>query len=199
MPGIDPSIVEHEIRTYPDARPIDPSIVEHEIRTYPDARPIRQKLRPINPRKVVVVKDEVENLLKAGFIYPIALTKWVSNPVPVDKKQGTICVCTDFQDLNKACPKDNYPMPFIDQIIDDCAGSEVFSFMDGFLGYNQIQIKPEDQHKIASICPWGTFAYKKMPFGFKKAAATFQREMNISFHDIKSIVESYLDDLPTHS
>ena len=70
-------------------------------------------------------------------------------PVPVDKKQGTIRVCTDFTDLNKSCPKDNYPTPFIDQIIDTCVGSEMFSFMDGFSGYNQIQIKLEDQHKTA--------------------------------------------------
>ena len=75
----------------------------------------------------------------------------VSNPIPVDKKQETIHVCTNFRDLNKYCPKDNYPMPFIDQIIDACAGSEVFSFMDGFFGYNQIQIKPKDQHKPAFI------------------------------------------------
>ena len=119
---------------------IDPSIVEHEIRSYPDAKPIQQKLRPVNPRKEVAVKAEVEKLLKAIFIYPITLTKWVSNAVHVDKKQGTIHVCTDFHDLNKACPKDNYPTPFIDQIIDACVGSEVFSFIDGLFGYNQIQI-----------------------------------------------------------
>ena len=100
----------------------------------------------------------MEKLLKAGFIYPIDLTEWVSNLVPVDKKQGTIRVYTDFIDLNKACHKDNYPTPFIDQIIDSCAGSEVFSFMDGFSRYNKIQIKPEDQHKTAFIFPWGTFA-----------------------------------------
>ena len=81
---------------------------------------------------MVAVKAEVEKLLKASFIYPIALTEWVSNLVPINKKQGTICICTDFRNLNKACPKDNYPTPFIDQIIDACAGSEVFSFMDGF-------------------------------------------------------------------
>ena len=86
-------------------------------------------------------KDEVEKLLKEDFIYPISLMEWVSNPVPLDKKQGTIRVCTNFHDLNKACPKDNYPMPFIDQIIDACAGREVFLIMDGFFGYNQIQIK----------------------------------------------------------
>ena len=112
--------------------------------------------------------------MKVGFIYPIALTKWVSNPVPVDKKQGTIRVSTDFQDLNKSYPKDNYPTPFIDQIIDAYAGSEVFSFMDGFSKYNQIQIKLEDQHKTTFICPWGTFAYKKMPSGLKNVGETFQ-------------------------
>ena len=110
-----------------------------------------------------------------------------------------IRVCTRFHDLNKSCPKDNYPTPFIDQIIDACAGSEVFSFMDGFSRYNQIQIKLEDQHKTTFICPWGTFAYKKIPFGLKYAGDAFQWAMNFSFHDIKSIVEPYLDDLPTHS
>jgi hypothetical protein len=145
--------------SYEEMPGIDPKIVEHEIITYPDAKPVRQKLRPVNPWKAAAIKAEVEKLLKAGFIYPIHLTEWVSNPVPVDKKQGTIRVCTDFRDLNKACPKDNYPTPFIDQIIDECAGCEAFSFMDGFSGYNQIQIKPEDQHKMAFICPWGTFAY----------------------------------------
>ena len=113
---------------------IDPSIVEHEIRTYPDAKPVRQKLRPVNPRKAVAVKAELEKLLRAGFIYPIALIEWVSNIVPIDKKQGMICVCTNFHDLNKECAKENYPTPFIDQIIDACAGSEVFSFRMGFLG-----------------------------------------------------------------
>jgi hypothetical protein len=118
---------------------------------------------------------------------------------PVNKKQGTICVCTDFHDLNKACPKDNFPTPFIDQIIDECAGCEAFSFMDGFSGYNQIQIKLEDQHKTTFICPWGTFAYRKMPFGLKNAGATFQRAMSFSFHDLKHIVEAYLYDLASRS
>ena len=75
----------------------------------------------------------------------------------MDKKQRTIHVCTDFRDLNHACPKDNFPTPFIDQILDECAGSEVFSFMDGFSGYNQIQSKPYDQQKTILICPLGYF------------------------------------------
>jgi hypothetical protein len=71
--------------------------------------------------------------------------------------------------------------------------------MDGFSGYNQINIAPEDQHKMNFICPWGTFAYRKLPFDLKNAGATFQRAMSYAFHDIKHIVQPYLDDLPAHS
>jgi hypothetical protein len=156
----------------------------------------RQKLHPVNPRKVTTIKVEVEKWLKAGFIYPVQLTQWVSNPVPVNKKQGTIRVCMDFHDLNKAYPKDNFPTPFIDQIVDECAGCEVFSFMDGFLGYNRYQT---EDHKTTFICPWGTFSYRKMPFGLKNAGATFQRAMSFSFHDLRHIVEAYLDDLASLS
>ena len=92
-----------------------------------------KRLRPVNPRKAVAIKAEVEKLLKAGFIYPIALTEWVSKPVPVYKNQGTIRICTNFRDLNKAYPKDNYPTPFIDQIIDACTGSKVFLVYGWFL------------------------------------------------------------------
>ena len=148
---------------------------------------------------MAAIKAKVEKLLKAGFIYPVPLTKWVSNPVSVDKKQGTIRVCIDFRDLNKACPKDNCPMPFIDQIVDECAGNEIFSFMDGLSSYNQITIHLEDQHKTSFICPWGTFSYKKMPFGLKNAGATFQRAMPYDFHDIKHVIKAYLDDLATLS
>ena len=93
-------------------------------------------------------------------------------------------MCIDFRDLNKACLKDNYPTPFIDQIIDECAGNEMFSFMDRFSDYNQISICLEDQHKTAFICPWGTFAYKKLPFGLKNVGATFQHAMSYAFHDV---------------
>ena len=102
-------------------------------------------------------------------------------------------------DLNKACPKENYPTLFIHQIIDACARSEVFLFMDGFSRYNQIQIKLKDKYKMDFIFQWGNFTYRKIPFGLKNAGATFQRAMNFSFHDIKNIVKSYLDDFPTHS
>ena len=114
------------------------------------------------------------------------------------KKKGTIRVCINYWDVNHACPKDNYPTPFMNQIIDDCAGCEIFLFMDGFSGYNQINICPDDQHKTAFIF-LGTFAYRKLPFGLKNVGATFQRVMDYAFNDIKHIVQSYLDDLSAHS
>ena len=93
---------------------IDPSIIVHEIKTYPDANPVRQKLRQVHLRKATTIKEEVEKLLKAGFIYPVPITEWVSNIVLVNKKQGTIRVCINFRDLSPACPKDKFPTPYID-------------------------------------------------------------------------------------
>jgi hypothetical protein len=100
--------------SYEEMPGIDPRIVKHEITTYPNAKPVRKKLLPVNPQKSEAIKAELEKLLKDGFIYPIQLTQWESNPVPVNKKHGTIHVCMDFRDLNKACPKDNFPTPFIE-------------------------------------------------------------------------------------
>jgi hypothetical protein len=185
--------------SYEEMPGIDPTIIVHEIKTYPRAKPVRQHLYPVHPCKAAAIKLEVEKLIKVSFIYPVALTEWVSNPVPIDKKGGSIRVCVDYRDINKSCPKENFPTPFIDQIVNDCVGSEIFSLMDGFSGYNQINIAPEDQHKMTFICPWGTFAYRKLPFGLKNAGATFQRAMSYAFHDIKHIVQPYLDDFPAHS
>jgi hypothetical protein len=185
--------------SYEEMPGIDPTIVIHEIKTYPDAKPVWQCLHPVHPRKAAAIKLKIEKLLKADFIYLVALTDWVSNLVPIDKKQGTIRVCIDYRDINKSCPKDNFPTPFVDQIVDDCTGSEIFSLMDGFSGYNKINILPEDQHKTTFICPWGTFSYRKLPFGLKNVGATFQCTMYYAFHDIKHIVQPYLDDLPAHS
>jgi hypothetical protein len=100
--------------SYEEMLGIDPAIVVHEINTYPTTKPIWQRLRPVHPRKVAAIKLKVEKLLKDGFIYPVALTEWVSNPVPIDKKGDNIRVCVAYRDINKACPKDNFPTPFVD-------------------------------------------------------------------------------------
>lgn len=121
---------------------IDPLIVEHEIKTYPNAKPVRQRLHAVNPRKAPTIEAEIENLLKASFIYPVPLMEWVSNPIPIDKKQGAIRICTDFRDLNRACPKDNFPTPFIDWILDECAGSEVFPLWMAFSDTIRYKLNP---------------------------------------------------------
>jgi len=89
------------------------------------------------------------------------------------KKQGTIRVHVNYRDVNQACPKENYPTPSIDQIIDECTGCEIFSFVDGFFRYNQINIHPLYQSKFAFICPSATFAYPKLPFSLKNAWENF--------------------------
>ena len=144
----------------------------------------------------LLVKKEIENLLEVGFIRSIDYSEWMANIVPVKKPTSEIRVCTNFKDLNKACPKDDFPLPNIDMIIDSLARYEMLSFMDGFLGYNQIKINESDQHKIAFRTPWGNFCYKVMSFGLKNAGATYQRAMIAMFHDfIHKIVEVYVDDI----
>lgn len=108
-------------------------------------------------------------------------------------------MCVDYHDLNKGCPKDNYPTSFIDQIIDDCVGIEIFSFIHGFFGYSYINIHQEDQHNMSFIFPWGTFSYQKLPFGLKNDGATFQWSMSYVFDDMKNIVQTDLDDLLSNS
>lgn len=184
--------------SYEEIPGIYPSIIEHELKVYENLRPVQQRLRPFHPRKTTAIETEVEKLLSVDFIYPFPLTEWVSNLVPVEEKKGTICICVDYHDLKTACPKDNYPTLFIDQIIDDytCCDS---SFMDGFSSYNQIAIKHADQHKTTFIDPWGTFVYRKIQFGIKNVGTTFQRDNDYAFHDIIHIVQAYLDDLLSHS
>jgi hypothetical protein len=106
---------------------------------------------------------------------------------------------TDFHDINHACPKDNFPTPFIDQIIDDCVSHEEPSFMDGFFGYNQFQIHLADQYKTSFTTLWGTFSYRFMHFGLKNTGAMLQRAMTYVFHDLAYIILAYLDDLTTRS
>jgi hypothetical protein len=134
--------------SYEEIPGTDPNIVLHEIKTYLNSKLVRQRIRPVHPHKVIAINLEVEKLIKVGFVYLVALPDWVSNLVPVNKKQGMIYVCVYYRDINKDCPKDNYPTPFIDQIVDDCVESEIFSLMDSFSNYNKINILPMDQHKI---------------------------------------------------
>jgi hypothetical protein len=116
--------------------------------------------------------------------------------VVVPKKDGKIRVCVDYRDLNKASPKDDFPLPHIDILVDNTARNATYSFMDGFSSYNQIRMAEEDKEKTTFLTPWGTFCYKVMPFGLKNAGATYQRAMVTLFHNMMHReVEVYVDDI----
>lgn len=130
------------------------------------------------------MSQEVKKLLVAGFIRPIQHPRWLSNIVPVKKKNGQIRCCVDFCNLNKACLKDEFPLHNIDLLVDSAAGSFMFLFMDGYSGYNQIRMAAKDAEKTAFRTPIGNFYYTVMPFGLKNTGATYQRIMTAIFHDI---------------
>ena len=126
--------------------------------------------------------------------------QWLANIVPVPKKDRKVRICVDFRDLNKAYPKDDFPLPHIDVIVDSAASSAMYSFMDGFSGYNQIMMAVMDKIKTAFITEWGMYCYKVMPFGLKNAGATYQRATTALFHDMMhKEVEVYVDDMMVKS
>ena len=119
------------------------------------------------------IKEEVKKQLDAGFLEVAKYLEWVANIVPVPKKDGKVRMCVDYRYLNWASPKDDFPLPYIDTLMDNTAKNSRFSFMDGFFGYNQIWMALEDREKTAFVTIWGTFCYKVMPFGLKNAGATY--------------------------
>ncbi|GJR13663.1 reverse transcriptase domain-containing protein [Tanacetum coccineum] len=172
-----------------------------------------QSQRRVNPKIHEVIKKEVLKLLDAGMIYPISDSPWVSPVHCVPKKGGITVVaneenelistrlvtvwrvCIDYRKLNEATRKDHFPLPFMDQMIERLAGNEFYCFQDGFSGYFQIPIDPQYQEKTTFTCPYGTFAYRRMPFGLCNAPGTFQRCMMAIFHDmIEKTMEVFMDD-----
>eukprot|EP00253_Pinus_taeda_P015232 PITA_15232 len=146
------------------------------------------------------MEQEVQKMFKAGIIAPIRFSDWVSNLVPTRKKTGEIRLCVDLRNLNQVSLKDNYPLPKMDHILQRVVGASRISLLDGFSGFNQILVHPDDQDKTAFTTPWGTFKYVKMPFGLKNAGATFQRAMDIAFaKEIHDFLVIYLDDLTPFS
>uniref|UniRef100_A0A2N9GGD3 Reverse transcriptase domain-containing protein n=1 Tax=Fagus sylvatica TaxID=28930 RepID=A0A2N9GGD3_FAGSY len=169
---------------YDEMPGIDPKLVAHSLNVEPGTRPVVQPMRTFHPEVEAQITQEVKKLLSAGFIKPIQHPRWLSNIVPVKKKNGQIRCCVDFRNLNKACPKDEFPLPNMDLLIDSAAGHAMFSFMDGFSGYNQIFMSPKDAEKTAFRTPIGNFYYTVMPFGLKNAGATYQRTMTAIGYDV---------------
>nr|GEU79697.1 reverse transcriptase domain-containing protein [Tanacetum cinerariifolium] len=186
---------------------------EVELKYLPPTLNMHFWKRRVNPKIHDVIKQEVIKLLDAGLIYPISDSPWVSPVHCVPKNGGFIVVenkdneliltclvtgwrvCIDYRKLNEATHKDHFPLPFMDQMLERLAENQYYCFLDGFSGYFQIPIDPKDQEKTTFTCPYGTFAYRRMPFGLCNAPGTFQRCMMAIFHDmIEKTMEVFMDD-----
>ena len=203
--------------TVADIKGLSPATCMHRILLEDGAKPSREAQRRLNPPMMEVVKKEVLKLLDTGIIYPISDSKWVSPVQVVPKKTGITVienpkgelvptrvqngwrVCTDFRKLNALTRKDHFSLPFIDQMLERLAGKSHYCCLDGFSGFLQIPVAPEDQEKTTFTCPFGTFAYRRMPFGLCNAPATFQRCMVSIFSDyVENIIEVFMDDFTVY-
>lgn len=182
--------------SHEDMPGISRSVMVHKLNVNPNFSPVRQKKRVFAQERDKAIAEEVKKLLEADFIREVYYPDWLANVVMVKKANGKWRMCVDFTDLNKACPKDSYPLPRIDTLMDSTAKHQLLSFMDAFSGYNQIKMDEADQEKTSFVTSQGLFCYNVMPFGLKNAGATYQRLMNKMFaHQIGRNVQVYVDDM----
>ena len=167
--------------SHEDMSGIDPGVITHCLNICPSFKPVQQKKRVFAPKRDDAIKEEVQMLMAGKFIREVYYPDWLANVVMVKKANGKWRMCVDFTDLNRACPKDSYPLPCIDQLVDSTAGHKLLSFMDAFSGYNQIRMDEADQEKTSFITSQGLFCYEVMPFRLKNAGETYQRLVNHMF------------------
>ncbi|XP_062093643.1 uncharacterized protein LOC133799660 [Humulus lupulus] len=181
---------------YQDMPGLDPKVAVHRLAVSKDATPIKQSQRRIRPELLPKIEAEIDKLRNCWFIWEVKYPIWLANIVIVMKKNGELCICVDYRDLNRACPKDEFPLPITELLVNATTGFDALSFMDGFSGYNQIKMTPEDEELTAFRTPKCIFSYTVMPFGLKNVGATYQRAMATIFEDMMhNTVECYVDDL----
>ena len=160
---------------------IDHSVITHRLNVCPSSKLVQQKKRVFAPKRDNAIKDEVQKLIAVKFIQEVYYPDWLANVVMVKKANGKWRMCVNFTDLNKACPKDSYLLPSIDQLVDSIASHKLLNFMDAFSGYNQIRMDEANQEKTSFVTSQGLFCYEVMPFGLKNAGAIYQRLVNHMF------------------
>ena len=175
---------------------INPAVITHRLNISPSFKPVKQKRRSFTPERQKAINEEVGKLLQEDAIREVEYPEWLAKVVLVKKANCKWRLCINFTDINRACPKDNFPLPRIDLIVDATADHELLSFMDAFSGYNKISMDPNDQEKTSFVTGQGTYCYRVMPFGLKNARATYQRLVNKMFQkQIGASMEVYIDDM----
>jgi ribonuclease HI len=175
---------------------VNRDIIEHSLNVDPSFRPRKQRLRKMSEYKAEGARNEVKRLLSAGVIREVIYREWLANIVMVKKANGKWRMCIDFTDLNKACPKDEFPLPRIDSLVDAAASSELMSLLDCYSGYHQIWMKKEGEPKTSFITPSGTYYYLRMHERLKNAGGSFSRMTAKVLHSqIGRNVLTYVDDI----
>jgi hypothetical protein len=171
-------------------------VIEHHLKIYPDAKPVSQKPRRQSVERQDFIREEVWKLLHAGFIEEVHHPVWLANPVIVPKANGKLRMCIDYTSLNKACPKDPYPLLCIDHIVDSTSGCDLLSFLGAYSGFHQIRMAKEDRRHTAFVIVDGLYCYVVMPYGLRNVLPTFVRAMSKTFGDlIRDKVEINVDDI----
>ena len=171
-------------------------MITHKLNVSSSFRLVKQKRRSFAPKRQKAINEEVGKILQVNAIIEVEYPEWLANVVFVKKANGKWRLCIYFIDITRACPKDSFPLPRIDLIVDSTAGHEPLSFMDAFSGYNQISMDPSDQEKTAFVTRQGTYCYRVMPFGLKNAEATYQRLVSKMFQKkIGASMEVYIYDM----
>jgi ribonuclease HI len=174
---------------------VNRDVIKHSLNVDPFFRPRKQRLQKMSDDKAEGARNEVKRLLSAGVIREVKYPEWLANTVMVKKANGKWIICIDFTDLNKACPKDEFPLPRIDSLVDAAASSELMSLLDCYSGYHQIWMK-EDEPKTSFITPSGTYCYLRMPKGLKNARGSFSSMTAKVLHSqIGRNVLTYVDDI----
>jgi hypothetical protein len=175
---------------------VNRDIIEHSLNVDPSFRPRKQRLRKMSDDKAEGARNKVKRLLSVVVIREVTYPEWLANTVMVKKANGKWRMCIDFTDLNKACPKDKFPLPRIDSLVDAAATSELMSLLDCYLGYHQIWMKKDDEPKTSFITPSGTYCYLRMPEGLKNVVGSFSRMTAKVLHSqIGRNVLTYVDDI----
>ena len=175
-------------------------VAEHALKIRPCYKPVKQRLCRFDEEKRRAIDKEIVKLLVARFIKEVYHPEWLANPVLVRKKSGKWRMCVDYMGLNKACPKDPFPLPRLDQVVDSTSGCETLCFLDAYSGYHQIAMKESNQLVTSFVTPFGSFCYVTMLFGLKNARAMYQRCMLKCFGDlVERTVEANVDDIVVKS